>query len=293
MRLAKPTIALASLLLCPGASSPQGVISAPEGCAWLDANDPSPMRAIQSLFVAYVMKDPEAYGRLLTLDFSFGSAGSPEGPPTFLTRDGEIAHVKRTFEDVGRPSPGAEPAVREIEFKAGPFLTEYLVGGRRARVFAASVTLRFILDDGSVIRVAPAPHVFELVRGDAAVLPNQTRGDAGHWYISRWEEFTLPAVETPERVVPDPIPPTVLRLALAPLQNPARGTFKLRMTLPSNAPARIVVVDVMGRRMLSHDVERGTRQLVLDPGPSFPAGVYWLRLFQGRETVTAKIVLIR
>ena len=35
------------------------------------------------------------------------------------------------------------------------------------------------------------------------------------------------------------------------------------------------------------------RGVVIDPGPSFPAGVYFFRLQQGAATARAKITLIR
>jgi len=65
------------------------------------------------------------------------------------------------------------------------------------------------------------------------------------------------------------------------------------MTLPSPEPARLVVIDVTGRTVLTRTIAAATRRISVDPGSALSAGIYWLRLSQGTARVQSKIVLIR
>jgi hypothetical protein len=74
------------------------------------------------------------------------------------------------------------------------------------------------------------------------------------------------------------------------------GSPQMALTLPVTGNARLEVLDVTGRKLLERDlsgIAPGTRTVELGPGAKLEAGVYWLRLSQGRRTVTAKGVVAK
>ena len=76
--------------------------------------------------------------------------------------------------------------------------------------------------------------------------------------------------------------------------SPAGVTVAL--ALPRGAPAVLELIDVMGRKItrqrLGH-LETGEHQIKLGYDVRLRSGVYFVRLAQGRETRSAKVVLIR
>jgi len=78
--------------------------------------------------------------------------------------------------------------------------------------------------------------------------------------------------------------------------NPARGEFTIRWSVPASGPATIDLLDVAGRRVQGAPVDsRGARdgETRFDGLDDLPAGLYWVRLRQGRQTVTKRVALIR
>jgi hypothetical protein len=78
--------------------------------------------------------------------------------------------------------------------------------------------------------------------------------------------------------------------------NPARGAFAIRWSVPASGPAAIDLLDVAGRRVRGAPVDsRGARdgEARFDGLERLPAGLYWVRLRQGRQTVTKRVALIR
>ncbi len=76
--------------------------------------------------------------------------------------------------------------------------------------------------------------------------------------------------------------------------NPGRGEVQLAFTLASRERASLQMLDLAGRRVLLRDVSAfgpGTHRVPL--GATLPAGVYWLRLAQGRDVVVTRGVLVR
>jgi hypothetical protein len=66
-------------------------------------------------------------------------------------------------------------------------------------------------------------------------------------------------------------------------------------SLPQAAPARLELLDIVGRRVLSRevgDLGAGRHQIELRSGSRLAAGVYVLRLTQGGRSVTAKAVVV-
>jgi hypothetical protein len=74
--------------------------------------------------------------------------------------------------------------------------------------------------------------------------------------------------------------------------NPFSGSARVAVTLVSDEPATLGLFDISGRRMLSRRVE-GARELDLRVPASLPAGVYVLRLSQGRREASTRVCLVR
>ena len=78
--------------------------------------------------------------------------------------------------------------------------------------------------------------------------------------------------------------------------NPARGEFAIRWSVPANGPVSIDLLDVAGRRLRGAPVDsRGARdgEARFDGLERLPAGLYWVRLRQGKQTVTKRVALVR
>jgi len=79
------------------------------------------------------------------------------------------------------------------------------------------------------------------------------------------------------------------------LPNPAtRAQFSVSFSLPDNAPARLDLLDLAGRRIWSRDVGAlgAGSHVVAVPSVRRPPGVYMVRLTRDRQTLTAKAALI-
>jgi hypothetical protein len=77
--------------------------------------------------------------------------------------------------------------------------------------------------------------------------------------------------------------------------NPARGAFAIRWTRLANDPASIELDDVAGRRVREFVIDAGQQrgETRFDALDDLPAGLYWVRLRQGNQTVTKRVALIR
>ncbi len=91
--------------------------------------------------------------------------------------------------------------------------------------------------------------------------------------------------------------PAAAELALAGVRpNPSDRGFTVSFSLYDASPARIDVLDVAGRRLLSLEVGAlgpGSHSLDLAPRQEFPAGIYIIRLTQPGRTLTTRAVIIR
>ncbi len=93
--------------------------------------------------------------------------------------------------------------------------------------------------------------------------------------------------------VPPPAPATALALA-APRPTPTRGALDVRCTLAGQAPARLSLFDVNGRRLRDVTLQgAGDHVVRLEALGALPPGVYLLQLSQGRESRTARAVILR
>jgi hypothetical protein len=264
-----------------------------------------PLRAVLDLLHAYSTKDLEAYARILTPEFRFFSAGAGEDEPAYvMTREEELTSALHLFNGVVRPSGEVLQAAREIRVEAGPFRVEpdpeFPKSRDYARVVALNVGLQIFFDEQDPIVAVPGQHEFYLHRITSAGAGSNSRYPDGEWRIRTWVEGAAPApADRPKHVpkalaaAPVPVALPTPRLAMAPLQNPARGAFVLNLALAEPGPAHLQVLDVMGRRILSRDIDGSSQRFVLDPGPGLAAGVYWLRLSQGRASVITRVVLLK
>jgi hypothetical protein len=75
--------------------------------------------------------------------------------------------------------------------------------------------------------------------------------------------------------------------------NPVVGELGVSFALPNASPARLEMVDVSGRRVLTRAVGRGAGQhhLVIGDAGDYAAGVYFLQLTQKGRTVSTRVVL--
>lgn len=123
-------------------------------------------------------------------------------------------------------------------------------------------------------------------------------GAASQWQGGGDESWALDHVKvTVHGSLVDAAPAPGFMLALEPPSpNPARASgLSVRFTLPSSAPARLELFDVRGRRLAVRDVGslgHGVHRVGLALGAPPTAGLAFLRLTQGTETRTARVVLI-
>jgi hypothetical protein len=77
--------------------------------------------------------------------------------------------------------------------------------------------------------------------------------------------------------------------------NPARGGMvRVHFALPDEAPARLDLLDVTGRRVAGHDLGTlgaGRHAIALGQNREIRPGVYWLRLAHGNRALTSKVVV--
>ena len=87
-----------------------------------------------------------------------------------------------------------------------------------------------------------------------------------------------------------------LALAIAPAAaNPVRGALVVDVALPSADPARLEVLDVMGRRVATRELGSlgtGRHSVDLSAELHFAPGVYLLRLTQGADAKVARVTVI-
>jgi hypothetical protein len=89
--------------------------------------------------------------------------------------------------------------------------------------------------------------------------------------------------------------PVSLAFALDPVRpNPALGgALTVHFSLPTNAPARLELLDVAGRCIASHNIGAGQRTLDLREGQHLAPGLYLVRLTQGTNTRVTRVVVFR
>jgi hypothetical protein len=91
--------------------------------------------------------------------------------------------------------------------------------------------------------------------------------------------------------------PRAYRFALAGARpNPISRDFIVSFSLSSETPARMELYDLRGRRVWLKELrglQPGEQTLRVNDERVFPAGVYWLRLTQGADRATTKVIIAR
>ena len=94
-----------------------------------------------------------------------------------------------------------------------------------------------------------------------------------------------------------PPPPPVARLAFESIvPNPSASGLKIAYSLGGWAPARLLLVDLSGRRIFERDLGTpgpGRHTAQLDPSSVPAPGLYWLRLSQAERSVYSKVTFTR
>ena len=78
--------------------------------------------------------------------------------------------------------------------------------------------------------------------------------------------------------------------------NPSRSEFSVVFTLSDASPARIELIDLAGRRILTRDLTglgEGSHVVGLPETRTLPAGIYLVRLSQGGRAVTRRAAVVR
>ncbi len=125
-------------------------------------------------------------------------------------------------------------------------------------------------------------------------------GAASQWQGGGDESWALDHVTvTTHRDLTDADPgeAPALQLALeAPAPNPARTEgLTVRFTLPRGVPARLDLFDARGRRLAARDLSGlapGSHAVTLAPDGPRTAGVAFLRLAQGTQSRTRRVVIL-
>ena len=102
-----------------------------------------------------------------------------------------------------------------------------------------------------------------------------------------------PDAQTQSTTAVDEATPSRLSLAGA-HPNPARGIVRIAFALPSAAPATLELIDIAGRRVARRDVTSlgpGHHELALGE-PRLKAGLYFVRLVQAGQMLTARVILM-
>jgi len=192
------------------------------------------------------------------------------------------------------PPPHAEPRIRLVQVSARP-----AADGKqtvRYAVFQQVEPLLAVAENG-----VSTPDV--LVSTKDVVEVSYELENAG------WEQMGVVTVEhlNPGAQAPakasvtasadgEPAAPQVL--ALAPVRpNPVSGrALVVDVALPSDRPARLELLDIMGRVVASRDLAAlgvGRHAVDLSAGPrSLAPGVYMLRLTQGAESRVTRVAVI-
>ena len=100
-------------------------------------------------------------------------------------------------------------------------------------------------------------------------------------------------VTTPSAVEDEGALPT--RFAVSAYPNPFNAELRLNYTLPSSAPVKVKVVDVLGRQVRLMDAGRvaaGVHTAAFD-ATGLASGIYFLHLDAGKWSATRKVMLVR
>ncbi len=265
--------------------------------------------AMQALEHAYQDRNPDALDALYSADYEYLVKPSGSDATTFptFTRDDELLAARNLFRGVQRDGRTAMPPAQSIDVtmtglseNADPEHPDSAAFYRL--VVCKEFALNMKLQNGEVAKTTPSLHVFQLVRGDAAVRTSAQTADPKRWYIRRWVDDanglakSLAMAKGDCSPQPVPIAEVVsLRLAIQPLGNPACPTIDVMCTLPKGGSAVVELFDVQGRRVNRQTVKvaQGAQKLQAGAGATIKPGAYFVRVTQGSAHASQKVLVAR
>ena len=183
----------------------------------------------------------------------------------------------------GTPFTASEIEIATVRLNGVPVASAEGILGDHDRDGVADLQLRF--DRAAVGRTL----------GDSAVA-TVTGRMRGRRFVGSCE-LRLPGSRGVGRSVqPDPGSADPVLTIRPPVFNGASGGFRVAFTLVDASPARLELLDVAGRVVLSRDVQGsgpGERAIELAGGGRLAQGIYFLRLRQGTSEARARAAIVR
>jgi hypothetical protein len=272
------------------------------------AGPTTPTGAVRALAEGYSSMSLPTLEGLLADDFQFHTTDANIARLINVDRDTELLAARTIFHGSVQDGKVVVPPADSISFvvtglteNADPEHPDSTAHYRTVTV--AHFQGNIYLPDSLVYNAGTqGAQVFYVVRGDAAVLAAAGTPDSTRWYIRRWFEdldalvTSLSAIEGDCDQAAPPTPAATLAFGIRPLGNPACPALEIACDLPRGGPARVEVLDVMGRRMNELAVQvagPGTIRLQAGAGVHLAPGAYWVRLSQGDQYRTRMVVVAR
>ena len=267
----------------------------------LAAREDGAAAAVSRMLDAFAARSVAGYVAEMTADFRFDS-DDPEmrkSAPRGLDRAAEQAFAQHLFVGGKRgPDGHALPIATHIWISLGPLTenTEGLHDGE-VRLTLAHLEAAVGLADGGVFHMADT-------RNEMIVV-HEPQG----WRVRRWHEWhpEIAAMDSLAKRLAkatesrDTLPrahaalaPGEHRLALAARANRQNEALVFDLLLPQQGGA-LEVFDLEGRRIARRDLgDLGVgRHVVSIDSRGLGNGIYWARVHQGAETVTARLTWLR
>jgi len=166
-----------------------------------------------------------------------------------------------------------------------------------ARASRPGVRVRWLMADGTPDPVEPDTGRVATPPG-ADPAPRAAIDDGSGGIFVAWQEWPyleMSHLASSAVVGVEPPRPASRGLDLrAPAPNPASRELSVRVALPTDAPAQLELLDLAGRRVRAQELAGGGERTVrLDGVDRLAAGIYLLRLTQGRATRFARVAIVR
>jgi hypothetical protein len=266
--------------------------------------------AMKALAAAYETKNVDGLDALYAADYEYLTNRTDKDEPSFrtLTREYELTSARNLFRGVGADGTAMPPAqsidvtMTGLSENADPEHPDSASVYRL--VVCREFGMKMKMPSGDLMETTPSLHVFQLVRGDVAVLADGQTADAKRWYIRRWVDdangLAKALALTKGDCAPQPVPVSDLvpglRLVIQPLGNPACPTIDLACVIPATGSVTVEVFDVTGRRVHRHTIqvtERGPQKIQAGAGATIKPGAYFVRVTQGSQIASQKILVAK